>query len=524
MLIAGYNPAYKYNLIYEAMVHNCNAITKVAEGHQTVDETTWGHAGFAETGTGLAGRLMNKKVNKGGQITIMTDSKRFRPRAFIHRHKLHEPLGMTRRGTIELCHLIHDIDSMIIEEDTPTPPMPPLPPPPATTSRLITKPRDPTKKKIFRGKPIITADNFFFDDKMCEFIGENGYGSIGTNARNVLPKGIDKKHLHGEKHQSGCKYSKVARYTKPIVAVKEEAGYQRVHVSFQSTNATNITTVNCLNEVNLFVELRERGRGENRRVWGIEMNDARRLYLSTYFRIDVVDHLLKNAAIFYRTWKYWHAPKNHGFAMCIVLAYGIYEECCEGKIESDWKIEKKKMMNFFQFRARLSSQMLTYSPRKLVYPGDDRMRAVTSIPKERRGGKRSGKVTLMQVKRAKRWSTSRLCGDLDKLSKHADSIISVSKSRVCAWCGEPSYTLCGKCKDENGKQIPLHYNPKGARKGAQCFYHYHNDTCFGLGKNDCSLLLKGKKGDWEPPSTDDIAENAQHVSNLQAIIGQESTD
>jgi hypothetical protein len=57
------------------MVHNCNAITKRAEGHQTVDETTWGHAGFAETGTGLAGRLMNKKVNKGGQITIMTDSK-----------------------------------------------------------------------------------------------------------------------------------------------------------------------------------------------------------------------------------------------------------------------------------------------------------------------------------------------------------------------------------------------------------------------------------------------------------------
>jgi hypothetical protein len=148
-----------------------------------------------------------------------------------------------------------------------------------------------------------------------------------------LPRGIDKKYLHGEKHQSGCKYSKVARYTNPIVAVKEEHGYQRVHVSFQSTNATNITSVNCFNAVNLFVELRERGRGENKRVWGIEMNDARRLYLSTYFRIDVVDHLLKNAAIFYRIWKYWHAPKNHGFAMAIVLAHSLYEECCEGEIE-----------------------------------------------------------------------------------------------------------------------------------------------------------------------------------------------
>ena len=54
--------------------------------------------------------------------------------------------------------------------------------------------------------------------------------------------------------------------------------------------------------------------------------------------------------------------------------------------------------------------------------------------------------------------------------------------------------------------------------------HYHNDTCFGLGKNDSSLLLKGKKSDWVPPTADGIAENAEHVSNLSTMIGQESTD
>ena len=251
LLPAGYDPAYKYDLIYKAMVHNCNAITKYAEGHLTVDETTWGHAGYGEAGSGLTGRLMNKKVNRGGQTTIMTDSRKFRPRAYIHRHKLHDKKGMTRRGTIELTHLIHDIDSMIIEPDASTIPMPPLRRDinDLATSRIITTPKDPTKKKIFREKPVITADNFFFDDKMCEFIGENGYGSIGTNARNVLPKGIEKKYLHGEKHQSGDKYSKVARYMNPIVVVKDKDGYQRVLVSFQSTNATNITTVNCLNAV-----------------------------------------------------------------------------------------------------------------------------------------------------------------------------------------------------------------------------------------------------------------------------------
>ena len=100
------------------MVHNCNGITKFADENQTVDETTWGHAGYGESGSGITTRLMNKKVNKGGQTTIMSDSGRFRPRAYIHRHKLNLPIaGMTRRGTIELCHLMSDIRNMILPQD-----------------------------------------------------------------------------------------------------------------------------------------------------------------------------------------------------------------------------------------------------------------------------------------------------------------------------------------------------------------------------------------------------------------------
>ena len=96
--VAGYDPAYKYDLIFRCMLHNCNAITLYAEENQTVDETTWGHAGFGEAGTGLTGRLVNKKVNKGGQTTIMTDSRQFCPHAYIHRHKMHDAKGMTRKG------------------------------------------------------------------------------------------------------------------------------------------------------------------------------------------------------------------------------------------------------------------------------------------------------------------------------------------------------------------------------------------------------------------------------------------
>ena len=62
------------------------------------------------------------------------------------------------------------------------------------------------------------------------------------------------------------------------------------------------------------------------------MNEARRLYLSTHFRIDVADDLLKNASIFHQIWKHCHSAKNHRVVVAIVLAYGMHLEYTEGKI------------------------------------------------------------------------------------------------------------------------------------------------------------------------------------------------
>ena len=66
------------------MVHNTNIITKYADEHQVVDDTTWSHAGYEESGSGLTGKLMNKKVSCCRQTTIMTESCRFRSRAIIY--------------------------------------------------------------------------------------------------------------------------------------------------------------------------------------------------------------------------------------------------------------------------------------------------------------------------------------------------------------------------------------------------------------------------------------------------------
>eukprot|EP00546_Thalassionema_frauenfeldii_P006872 CAMPEP_0178920386 /NCGR_PEP_ID=MMETSP0786-20121207/14976_1 /TAXON_ID=186022 /ORGANISM="Thalassionema frauenfeldii, Strain CCMP 1798" /LENGTH=96 /DNA_ID=CAMNT_0020594447 /DNA_START=23 /DNA_END=313 /DNA_ORIENTATION=+ len=70
---SNYNPAYKYDLIYSAIVKNTNAISAKADENQVIDETTWGHSGYGETGTGLTGRLQNKKEDKGGQIVFIMD-------------------------------------------------------------------------------------------------------------------------------------------------------------------------------------------------------------------------------------------------------------------------------------------------------------------------------------------------------------------------------------------------------------------------------------------------------------------
>ena len=92
--------------------------------------------------------------------------------------------------------------------------------------------------------------------------------------------------------------SKAARFREPIKMVKYVhalgglAAYERVHTSFQSTSSCNISTVNALNECILWIRKMERGTGKSKRLWGVEMNSARNLYLQSYYRIDCMDHMI----------------------------------------------------------------------------------------------------------------------------------------------------------------------------------------------------------------------------------------
>ena len=190
--------------------------------------------------------------------------------------------------------------------------------------------REPLGNRIFMEKPHTTWDNYFSGDNIFDWIGQNGFGCMMTCRRDSLPKQLPSHNLHKQKTDVNCR-SRVARFNHPIVIHKATMGgagkiFDRVHVSFQSTSSCNIATVNALNECRAYVKRKERGIGPNKRHWGIEMNNTRAFYLSTYHKLDVLDHLIANCRLYYRSWKYWYSPMLHGLAMAVVVAYDCYAE------------------------------------------------------------------------------------------------------------------------------------------------------------------------------------------------------
>ena len=83
--VDGYDPCEKYDFVYKILLHNMNYVTLRADLDGTIDETTWGFCGYCGE---VGGRLLSKKIPKGGQSTMFYDIHQRYPRAYIHRHKL----------------------------------------------------------------------------------------------------------------------------------------------------------------------------------------------------------------------------------------------------------------------------------------------------------------------------------------------------------------------------------------------------------------------------------------------------
>ena len=491
----GYDPCYKYSMIFDVIVQNTIALTKKGELDLTGDETSWGHQGFGEKGGGNLFRVANKPgISKGGQTVLISATNRIRPYFVQHRHKFNPryPPGMNAAGPAEVRTVIDALERMVVG-------------------------REGESKKIFPVPPHITFDNFFSGEPICQYAGEKGFGLLLTTRRDRLPKGVKGIHFHKKKTESSHR-TKVARYIEPVVAVKKNEEYDIVHCSFQSTSSCNIMSVNSLGEVKNFVELRTRGRKDKKRKYAIEQNMARLVYLNTYSRIDSIDHLIKNCNLFYVSWKYWHSPKNHALSLAIVTAYDIYLEICEGKIDPNYRLQSP--VSFFTFRDVLSKQMCQYNPVHQLYPGDEKMRAVTQLHIKKR--KRSsvsnnnstekyadgtGKITREQYMDVRR-RQQRFC-TMESYGKHLASIVTHKHPARCAVCSAKAYKKCGICG------VTLHNGEtRGEAKGKQCFIQWHDESLCGLHFGDRALVGVGAN-DWKEPTIQKKAQNKRLIKSYK---------
>ena len=136
-------------------------------------------------------------------------------------------------------------------------------------------------------------------------------------------------------------------------------------------------------------------------------------------------------------------PFLHALLMGVLAAYDMYNECCDGNLDAEWKIPEKKRMSFAVFHQELSKQMLEYNPSKLKYLGDELSRSATQQHKRRKitGGARQqqkreeenyydeGGMTVANFQKAMHLCRFSHDGNLNKLQEHFASI--TKKTNQC---------------------------------------------------------------------------------------------
>ena len=111
-----YNPAYKFDLPYKVLFANTNAISEKTDDNQVINESSWPHSGYVETGSVICRILsQNKNFSKGGFTVLCIDYGILRIFVYMHFHNIwnHKKQGWSASGPVELCILQFDFLVMI---------------------------------------------------------------------------------------------------------------------------------------------------------------------------------------------------------------------------------------------------------------------------------------------------------------------------------------------------------------------------------------------------------------------------
>jgi hypothetical protein len=532
----GYDPAYKFDYLYECMTYNINRMTKRANVRQTVDEFTWAFGGKGPAGDQLINSYRNKKCGKGGQTVLCMDRDRVRCHAYVHRHNKHplEP-GITRQGSQELLLLTEQLERMVATEFDDLPDRQP------SQTKYC-------EKKIFdiNCPPAYTTDNFFYSDPLVERLGRKGWAWNSTIPLDRLP-GESKYFHHVKLKGKGPLTAKITKWYEPVVFVKyhpevpeaqgtpeNPAGkaFWQHAVSMCSTSSCNWGGCNYFDQIFAFAVMKERGRGEHKFQWPVEMNHCRLNYLDGYGRVDVCDHYIRNCHLHLRSYKYWHAAMVQGYALAEAQGYDIYKELCEGTLEGFSKCTPR---SFKDWRSRLATSLCNYHPSNGILNGDRKLREATILPMEYRAMSPTASSNKKKRKRAEIVSRAayleelgsqpkckkkaRFCdGDMFALGAHICSKLSLANPKNCAVCNQAVYTACGICKDSKGKEVALHYPNSRSNNcplEGQCCVIYHSKYWFGLCHDDMPKRGYALK-DWKKPTQAIIRANKKAIQQYDA--------
>ncbi len=258
---------------------------------------------------------------------------------------------------------------------------------------------------------------------------------------------------------------------------------------------------------------RERGRGADKRAWAIKQNEARETYLNHYYGMDVADHMIKNTVSKYITLKYWHSAYLHVQSMVVVAAFDMYKECCEGLLDSTWKINEKERMSYSEFFMKLSKQILKYDTRNNQYNENNKLCLFTQNHKTRRPikyamdtceqlGKSFAESGLTIDNFRKGMMFPRLqCWLASDFGNHLASIVITTNGLPCEVCGKKCLTkcqLCNKCMCTMDKR---RWN------GAKCAVLFHGEEFFGLARSDIKAVHGKDVSGYRAPDKGTIARN-----------------
>jgi len=160
-------------------------------------------------------------VTHGARAVLVSDVDWMRPRAHLHRHKMHKK-HFTLPGPNEVYHVWQKIEPLLHGNDF-------------------------RPNGIFRCKPHITCDNYFSGDCILKYALQEQFGLTMTCRRNRLPAKIPGKYLHKQKTTVTPRL-KAARFLKPIFCQKKHKEGDIQLTLFQLTSSCNVIHVNAVNK------------------------------------------------------------------------------------------------------------------------------------------------------------------------------------------------------------------------------------------------------------------------------------